>query len=401
MPLTLEYAPVLDCNAACPMCSYGRARHDAKTNRWNWTQYAEPNAKTVATRETAMRVLEASGQAGVRAVLWTGGGEPTLFQPLVELCRYSRRLNMVNALYTNGYALGNRPELVAELMSSENGLVFIRISINALSPGTVERSWGIKDPAGVKWQLRGIEALLRKREEMLSRFQTEGVEPPSIQISTIVDSQNVQDLPAICETIAGLYRASRKTPMSEDFMIVRPIVIERPTGYAAEDHPPDIINKIISICGREGAGRLVLQAAGIPLFTGFGLNSVESGEVASYSDLIRQEYERRDVSWANGVFLTVGPDASVYPCMELNCNRRWIVGNLKRQSVQEVYRSRNRMEFVAMANGMRWGPRLFNPFTRAARLDRIARAIMRGELKDPDIDIIRQRSLRSHRLLLD
>lgn len=292
MPLTLEYAPVLDCNAGCPMCSYGSARHDAKTNRWNWNQYAEPNDKTVATRETAMRVLEASSEAGVRGVLWTGGGEPTLFQPLVELCQYSKRLKMANALYTNGFALGNRPELVTQLMSPDNGLVFIRISVNALSPTAVAKSWGIKDPTDVRLQLRGIEALLTTREEALSRFRAEGIEPPSIQISTMVDSQNIQDLSNICETIAGLYRSSRKTPMTEDVMIVRPIVIERPTGYSAEDHPPEIIHKIISVCGQGGLGRLVLSAAGIPLFMGFGLNLIESEDVATYSELIRQEYEQ-------------------------------------------------------------------------------------------------------------
>jgi MoaA/NifB/PqqE/SkfB family radical SAM enzyme len=401
MPLTLEYAPVLDCNAGCPTCSYGHARFEAKTDRWKWGECAEPNDTTVATRETAMRVLQVSAAAGVRGVLWTGGGEPTLFQPLIDLLRYSAQLKMVNALYTNGFSLGVRTGLAQQFVSPDNGLVFVRVSVNALSPRAVQTSWGIANPDDIRFQIRGLEALLQAREEALPHFRSVGVEPPSVQISTIVDSKTVDDLFIICKTIAEIFQRSRKTPVIEDVMVVRPIVIERPTGYSSEDHPPDVIERILSACGKEGAGRIVLESAGIPLFLGFGLNSVESGEAPGYSALIRQEYEQRDVSWANGVFLTVGPDASVYPCMELNCNRRWVIGNLKSQSVREVYRSQKRMDFVAMANGMRWGAQLFNPFTRSARLDRIARAIIHGELAERDIDFIRLESLRSHQLLLD
>jgi len=87
--------------------------------------------------------------------------------------------------------------------------------------------------------------------------------------------------------------------------------------------------------------------------------------------------------------------------MELNCNQRWSLGNLKNDSVQDIYLSQKRRDFLNMANRIHWGPEVFHPFTRAARLDRIARAIMREELSQTDIDAIRRESFRSHQLLLD
>ena len=138
-----------------------------------------------------------------------------------------------------------------------------------------------------------------------------------------------------------------------------------------------------------------------PLFLGFGLDRVEMGDIPGHGELIRREYEQRDTCWAHGLFLTVGPDGSVYPCMELNCDRRWVLGNLKWQSVEEVYRSSRRMEFLEMANHCRWGAELFHPHSRTARLDRIARAVRTGELTDNDIERICELSQGSHPLILN
>ena len=139
----------------------------------------------------------------------------------------------------------------------------------------------------------------------------------------------------------------------------------------------------------------------MPLFLGFGLDEVEAGVVSSYAELVRSEYEQRDVCWAHGLFLTVGPDGSVYPCMEVNCNPNWVLGNLKTQSVEEVYCSKGRMDFLEMADRCRWGPRLFHPHSRTARLDRIAKAIRQHDLTDEDIAAIRKQCESSHSLLLN
>ncbi|HEY0552521.1 MAG TPA: SPASM domain-containing protein [Verrucomicrobiae bacterium] len=287
---------------------------------------------------------------------------------------------MDNALYTNGILLGHDRKLAERLLAPEAGVVFVRISINALSSKAVRAHWGVEDPNELLVQLRGLEELLRARERLAPEFAARHKEIPSIQISTIIDRNNVDDLPAICKTVADIFRRGRTTAGPEDVMVVRPLVIHRPDGFSDHDHEPEVIEQILQVCGKNGPGRRALQEAGIQIFLGFGLDRVEAKAVSSYSELIRNEYEQRDVCWTHGLFLTVGPDASVYPCMELNCDRRWILGNLNTQSVEEIYRGDQHPGFLKMAKHSHWGRKLFHPHSRTARLDRIAKAIRNGEL---------------------
>jgi hypothetical protein len=317
------------------------------------------------------------------------------------MCRFSGELGMMNALYTNGFMIGRRPLLAERLMSPDNALVFVRVSINAVSPKAVTASWGIRNPEEIAFQLCALESLLRAREHALATLRGVRSGIPSIQVSTIVDSRNVDDLLLVCRTVANIFRTCRTTIGPEDVMVVRPIVVDRPDGYSAYDHRDEVIQQILRTCGHGGDGWNLLNEAQVPLFLGFGLDLVDSGAMPGYPEVIRAEYDQRDVCWANGLFLTVGPDASVYPCMELNCDQRWILGNLKSETVEEVYQGEPRIRFLEMAEQMRWGPKLFHPFSRTTRLDRIAKAVINGELTDELIALIRKKSHESPPLLLN
>jgi MoaA/NifB/PqqE/SkfB family radical SAM enzyme len=400
-PITLEFAPVLDCNSNCPLCPYRSSRIAAHTTRWLHGEFAKSNGTTVATREDVRNILRASARAGVRGVLWTGGGEPTLFEPLIESFEQSAELGMVNALYTNGFLIGVRQGFADRVFSPKNALVFVRVSVNALSADPVRAIWGIDDPNDIRFQLNGLRELLLARERAGPVFRAQGRAIPSVQISTIVNSSNLGDLLSICTKIAELFESCRKTIGPEDVMVVRPTINDGLNGYMFDQHPAEVIEQMVATCRTGGPGWSRLASAGVPLYLGFALDQIEQGTTSIYPEVLRNEYAQRDVSWAHGLFLTVGPDASVYPCMELNCNKNWVLGNLKDQSVQEIYHSIARRKFLEMANRMRWGPGLFHPFFRSVRLDRIAKAIISGHLSQREINVIRAESLRSHTLLLN
>jgi hypothetical protein len=314
---------------------------------------------------------------------------------------YSASLGMVNSLYTNGFRLGLDESLAYQLLVPENGLVFVRMSINALSPERVKRHWGL-DVVHVLPQLVGLAKLFQARQRWLPEYQARGQRLPSIQISTICDQHNVGDLHLICETVAEIVSAHRGCEGEEDVMVVRPLTIHgRKNGYSLHDHDESVIRQIIAVCGQQGDGRRLLADAGMAVYLGFGLAAIEAGDAPSYSALLEREYEQRDISWANGLFLTVGPDSSVYLSTEYNCNRDWALGNLKTQSVAEVYQSSRRREMLEHMNSLHWGAAVAQPTARTARLDKIARAIMNGELSDAEIESIRIASLNSHSLILD
>jgi hypothetical protein len=61
------------------------------------------------------------------------------------MLKYSADRGLLNCLYTNGFRLGYEPELANLLLAPVSGMVFIRMSINAVSPAAVRNHWGL-DP---------------------------------------------------------------------------------------------------------------------------------------------------------------------------------------------------------------------------------------------------------------
>ncbi len=391
--LTAEWSPTLICNMGCPLCPYGGSRQKAGHGRIRTGMFAEPDGMRTATWDIARATLDAFLAAGVKGLVATGGGEPTTWKDLPAALRYARRNGMETGLYTNAVQIALDPGLAFELLSEEVDLRFIRVSVGAVTDAVMRKHWGAV-PEAVRPQFDALALLLEGRARL-------GRHTPAIQVSTIVDGANVGDLPGICAKVSEIFAPHRDVLSPEDALVVRPLTNHNRRRYSATDHDEATIRSVIGVCGQGGAGRRAVEAAGMQLHLGFGLGRIESGEVATYAELIHGEYAQRDVSWANGVFLTVGPDGSVYPSTEYNCNREWILGNLTTESVRDVYHGRRRIDALRVFQSVRWGPELSQPTARTARLDRIARAIQSGELSEQRIEQIRQLSLASHRLLLD
>ncbi|MEZ5044089.1 MAG: radical SAM protein [Saprospiraceae bacterium] len=400
MPLTLEYAPILACDMNCPGCPFARSRRSNCNGRIPKQEYASMDDVSSSTRETAMKVLEESALAGVKAVLWTGGGEPLIWPILPDMIEYSASLGMVNALYTNGVMLGRNPEISKKLLSPSMKMMFIRVSINAISPMTIRRHWGVKDPEDVYPQLDGLKSLLKARKKVAEKIKEVGGHVPNIQISTIIDKVNLSDLFPICETVSGILKEYTNSMEEGDSMVVRPITNHRANIYSTNDHEDYVIDEIINICGTKGQGNKIMNESGMPVYLGFGLNLIESGAYQSYSELLRAEYQSRDFAWANGLFLTVGPDSSVHLCTEKNCDPKWAFGKLTEKSVYELYNGQERKKILEMVHKYKLGPEVMEPNTRSTRLDKIARAIHNGSLTDSEIKYIRQLSELDPPLLL-
>lgn len=401
MPLSCEFSPVLACNADCIECPWRRSRAEHGVRLVRRGDTIEANDVGMASEETITVVLDRCAAVGIRGVLWTGGGEPTLLPSLSKMCEYAGQLGLVNALYTNGFLLGTDPFLAGRLLDPKAAMVFIRISVNAISSPVVRKHWGVRDHAEVLHQLEGLDRLLRERRTLAPAYAAAGQPLPSIQISTIVDRRNVDDLPAICRTVADIFGRHRDVRGPEDIMVIRPLTIHRISGFSVEDHDDSVIRSVLDTCGARGLGRQRVEACGLSLYLGFGLDLLDSGALSRYSDVVRRQYQVRDRCWGHGLFLTVGPDAKVYPCTEMNCNSEYVIGDLRTQAVTEIYQSSVRREFIQRADGCRWGPSMFQPFSRTTRLDGIAQAIRNGSLSDIEIDAIRRASLTQHPLLLN
>lgn len=417
---TLEFAPSLRCNmglgeGGCTECPYTQAKRDAGCNESIARgQFAEADDRTVASLDRAKLVLDRCQEHGVRAALFTGGGEPTVCPDIVEMIAYSATVGMYNSLYTNLIQLGEHSDLAGRLMAPTNNLVFVRGSLNFVKPHT-GRKFSRATAEQIEAQCRGLAALYDARTERLSEYAALGRRAPSVQVSVVCDHRNVDDLALIAATVAKIH--SGHSPAyhdpNDDF-VARPLTKHgRQGGYTFKQHDEWVVNKIRAEFrsgdpSRDlapGPSRELLENAGMKVYLGFGVDRLDAPEaealdLKSYEDLVRAEYASRDRCWANGLFLSVGPAGTVHLCTDRNCFHDWRVGDLTLQSVDQVYHSESRRRLLDGVHNCSCGPTVCEPTCRTVRLNAIARAIRSGELTLDDIQEIRRRAAGERPMLL-
>jgi MoaA/NifB/PqqE/SkfB family radical SAM enzyme len=92
MPINLEISPAGACNAKCPWCFY-RGVRDVKQ----------------LSHAVMLKVLSEMRAAGILAVTWTGGGEPTMNVAFGAISRAAWLYGMKQGLITNGMLVNYNP----------------------------------------------------------------------------------------------------------------------------------------------------------------------------------------------------------------------------------------------------------------------------------------------------
>lgn len=101
-PILVEVAPTGFCNAGCPWCSFKNKK-----------------SKDFIDTEIMLKALRDMCKIGVKAINWTGGGEPTLHPDFSKFVDTAKKLGFKQGLFTNAY---NRIPL-------EKNFEWIRVSI--------------------------------------------------------------------------------------------------------------------------------------------------------------------------------------------------------------------------------------------------------------------------------
>ncbi len=83
-PVLVELLPTNFCNANCP-----------------WCFYRETQGKEKIKKETMINALKSMRECGVKAINWSGGGEPTIHPDFKEFVRVAHRLGFKQGLFTN------------------------------------------------------------------------------------------------------------------------------------------------------------------------------------------------------------------------------------------------------------------------------------------------------------
>lgn len=139
-PVLVEVSPTNKCNEHCSYCFY-KNMHDS----------------TSIKREALWSALWDLKQLGVKAINWTGGGEPTLYEHFSSTVKFAHDLGLKQGLFTNGTRPVKNPEFFD----------WIRVSVcdNRLHCEHI-REWAQKTTVGVCMTVtkQNVQKVKRLRE---------------------------------------------------------------------------------------------------------------------------------------------------------------------------------------------------------------------------------------------
>lgn len=307
-PVTAEVVPTLNCCFRCSQCSY-RPPKDAE-GVWrseDGLTFAEDSAspRHHMTVEVMDAVLEALVNGGVSNILFTGGGEPMAnYTVLMHGLQRATDLRAATYLYTNGFLLS--PTRTAEVLAVSPRL--IRISIYGTSPSSFARYTGKKE--------EGYERVLRNVAELVdANCERQG--QTLLALSFIVHPVTMSDIDGLSESLLANLGEDRLRKFA--YIRFTPAV----DYYGGSQHDRRWMTDVFAYIEQE----LTPQLRGIAV-------------IEPYRHRLRDLYNPEKPypsCLASGWFAEVAPNGDAYLCCETMFNRDFLIGNLLRDSLEQIY----------------------------------------------------------------
>lgn len=125
------------CNQDCGFCAY-RMSAGLSKELFATPETHNPNRKI--DTDKALEIIDDCAELGVRAIQFTGGGEPTLHKDFYDIVAHAQGYGMSTALVTNGVRLEPRTEIMR--------MKWIRVSVDA---GDAKTYVGIRRVSSLHW----------------------------------------------------------------------------------------------------------------------------------------------------------------------------------------------------------------------------------------------------------
>lgn len=343
-PVTAHLVPTLRCNHRCFFCTYGKLK-DADDKAGKITMEAEK----------VFSVIDNLKKAGVRGVIFTGGGEPTCYPHLIEAMRYAKQSGLEIAINTNGVM---KQSLISELIRVEP--TYIRVSLNAGSRIVQRLTTGADDYQIV---LRNIETMVAFKHQLHTRTD--------ISVGYVVNVLNVNDLMDLAETLLEMeQRLERRGIVNGLFSLqIRPVSnyenskhmmpesIEGPANYL--EHHVGMEEKLEFLDFMQNGAQCsaktlqkalkIIEEKLIPLFDRQSKIKIVYPR-QKYLDLMHKTGRRYERCLSCPWFLFVWPDGNVYHCVEWAGTKGFEIGNLNEASIETILSGERRAQVLDKIN---------------------------------------------------
>jgi MoaA/NifB/PqqE/SkfB family radical SAM enzyme len=296
-PVTVELDLTNACNHACPGCTFS---------------YLVNIDKSSLPFDLARRVIGELGAMGVRAITFSGGGEPLVYgvERFLELAGEVRAAGMDAALITNGSLLTPDPRYAM--------FEWVRVSLDAYDDDTFLRfhGRGPKEFAKVVERLRAFCAEGKRRRAARERWPTVGVGFLTDRDS--LDRGDFFRMAEFCSRIPGL-----------DYVQFRPLVVNMVDDPTLQG-------------GGAAISRDVLQCLAIQAAMADGLYARPDFKVlwseGTYRALGQASFGRTyDRCLGHFLEATISADAKVYLCCHTQGQERFALGDLNEETFGDIW----------------------------------------------------------------
>jgi MoaA/NifB/PqqE/SkfB family radical SAM enzyme len=176
------------CNLNCNFCAYRSAGYF--TSELFPDENGNYNPHRFMSTDKAFEILQDCAIMGVKAIQFTGGGEPTVHINFPVVLRKAHRLGLETGVVTNGVRMND--ELRDELLAS----TWVRVSLDAGTPGTYAAIKGLNSEAAFHKVIENTATLAR-----LCRNRRESC---YLGLSFVVTRDNWREIPEATKIACSL-----------------------------------------------------------------------------------------------------------------------------------------------------------------------------------------------------
>lgn len=297
-PITLELGPSGRCNNSCDFCMHGKYYENGEI--MPFSMY-ERLINEVSSYDSIRRP---------RGMIFSSSGEPLLNPRIIDFIEYTKEKGIDVALISNGTALGKK-DLINSIVKNVS---WIRISLNSGSPETRAKIHGVRieDYANV---LESLSQLSSRKKEMGSKCHT------GAQI--VVTEENYLEMDQACRDVKNT---------GIDYFQIKPVV------FHPEDGRPQLSSDFWKTVLEEAEkAKQKYEDENFKVFVKY----------EQFFSIMKPDYDKSAYNVCLAMFFPIfEADGKVYHCSQTRGLASQELGDLKKQTFQEIWESEKRKEVV-------------------------------------------------------
>ena len=296
-PILVEIDPSNSCNHKCDFCISSHIHLPESKGLRTYD-------KSIMSKETLMMLCKDLADMEVRAVNWTGGGEPTINPALKDAIGYLGRRDVKMGMFTNGTLL-DKFDLYATLLRC---LDWIRISIDAGNADTYNSVRRTSEANSWEVMILNLERLLKIRE-----FDNDA-SAPSIGVGFVITPDNFVEIVEF---------AKRFSTFSVDYCQFKPEIVNLEREDGIQRGLEFWENRVLPL----------LEEAKVILGDKFQMNDYKLDDLQAGPPYGRT-YKK---CLGSQLQPCIGADGEVYVCTNLRGYKEYSYGNINERSFKEIW----------------------------------------------------------------